>query len=166
MRAVKLLLLYFAVAWCSSTSDNTKMSRVLRKLEYTEICGKEIERLQEIVKELQDLTSQYTADKERLQPDVKVLTDKLKGKHFDRYFICAFIFLSYGLKHPCYNCKVLSQTLKRPLPEDDKALKNFTNQFTAIKGNMDNDIHILKDKLKIKHILIDTISVPISEFLV
>ena len=94
MRAVKLLLLYFAVAWCSSTSDNTKMSRVLRKLEYTEICGKEIERLQEIVKELQDLTSQYTADKERLQPDVKVLTDKLKGKHFDRYFICTLIFLS------------------------------------------------------------------------
>ena len=76
MRAVQLLLLYCAVGWCSSASDNTKMSGALRTLEYTEICD------DEIVKELQDLTNQYTTDKERLQPDVKVLIDNLKGKNF------------------------------------------------------------------------------------
>ena len=160
MRAVQLLLLYCAVGWCSSASDNTKMSGALRTLEYTEICD------DEIVKELQDLTNQYTTDKERLQPDVKVLIDNLKGKNFWSIFCLCICFWNYWLKYSFDNCKDLSQTLKRPLPDDDKELKNLTNQFTAIKGNMDNDIHNLKDKLKIKHILIDTLSVPISEFLV
>ena len=39
--------------------------------------------------------------------------------------------------------------------DDEKVLKNLTNQCTDMKRYMDNDVHNLTDKLKIKHILID-----------
>ena len=50
---------------------------------------------------------------------------------------------------------------KPPLPEDAKVLKNLTNQFTAMKGNIDNDVNNLTNKLKRKHFLMDILSVPI-----
>ena len=69
MIAVQLLLLCCAVTWCSSSGANTKSY------------GGEIERLQETVKELQDLNNQFTAFKERLQNYVQFFTNELKGKH-------------------------------------------------------------------------------------
>ena len=82
MRAVQLLLLYYAVGWCSSSGTNRKMSRTLGTLEYTERYDREIEGLQENVKELQDLNNQFAADMKRLHHHVKVLTGKVKGKYF------------------------------------------------------------------------------------